>query len=597
MTEEKIACPFCGYLHEYDGSKGTVYCPECRYLISSEEYRNILMKKASSEDASAYPENDSGINCVAKDTTGNSDSRESSGNDAGTSSGSIPATCPECGVKLSPGTMRTASSCPFCGHKITDNSKSNGNNHPDFIVRFRKNKSFFISSLKEAVKSSVFVSEEFSQAVTSGNIRIKAVYVPFRLFNIRTEGSIKYDTAKIHYVHRGRHTDTWHTLNNQESPVGSTTPILGFETWHALYNQNRTGSLVIRNLPQKATSKINDGITEVLEPFPANEYESLNYHDFQNISEQIYGFEDNYLSDITSARAKNCFEKFVILHNTQDIDYYHVDKTTVKQTPEHIHSVLFPLFIAEIDIKGKTCQFAMNGLTGKTGSNIPYSRFKRNICYCTGGIFFISTYFGGFTWLLFHIVPEHMFILTLLIVTFVFAGYFLIKPFFGLLRNNFFKSDKGSLITGMVMITVAELFMNFVISSLPEKFLSSSSVSKYPIVFALFLILTATLIQIVRGISLFDETAEKSCGNNGAVNTVDSTCISDAEKKVGLSELNSSYERLSYKIPAIPDSVIVNQRYSNNFRYFEISLLFFIIPVCMISFVIELFLHVDIRLF
>ena len=225
-TEEKIACPFCGYLHEYDGSKGTVYCPECRYLISSEEYRNILMKKASSEDASAYPENDSGINCVAKDTTGNSDSRESSGNDAGTSSGSIPATCPECGVKLSPGTMRTASSCPFCGHKIADNSKSNGNNHPDFIVRFRKNKSFFISSLKEAVKSSVFVSEEFRQAVTSGNIRIKAVYVPFRLFNIRTEGSIKYDTAKIHYVHRGRHTDTWHTLSNQESPVGSTTPIL-----------------------------------------------------------------------------------------------------------------------------------------------------------------------------------------------------------------------------------------------------------------------------------------------------------------------------------------------------------------------------------
>ena len=242
------------------------------------------------------------------------------------------------------------------------------------------------------------------------------------------------------------------------------------------------------------------------------------------------------------------------------------------------------------------CQFAMNGLTGKTSSNIPYSRFKRNICYCTGGIFFISTYFGGFTWLLFHIVPEHMFILTLLIVTFVFAGYFLIKPFFGLLRNNFFKSDKGSLITGMVMITVAELFMNFVISSLPEKFLSSSSVSKYPIVFALFLILTATLIQIVRGISLFDETAEKSCGNNGAVNTVDSTCISDAEKNVGLSELNSSYERLSYKIPAIPDSVIVNQR-SNNFRYFEISFLFFIFPVCMISFVIELFLHVDIRLF
>lgn len=289
--------------------------------------------------------------------------------------------------------------------------------------------------------------------------------------------------------------------------------------------------------------------------------------------------------------------KFLILHNTQDIDYYHVDKTTVKQTPEHIHSVLFPLFIAEIDIKGKTCQFAMNGLTGKTSSNIPYSRFKRNICYCTGGIFFISTYFGGLTWLLFHIVPEHMFILTLLIVTFVFAGYFLIKPFFGLLRNNFFKSDKGSLITGMVMITVAELFMNFVISSLPEKFLSSSSVSKYPIVFALFLILTATLIQIVRGISLFDETAEKSCGNNGAVYTVDSTCISDAEKNVGLSELNSSYERLSYKIPAIPDSVIVNQRYSNNFRYFEISLLFFIIPVCMISFVIELFLHVDIRLF
>ena len=567
MTEEKIACPFCGYLHEYDSSKGTVYCPVCRYLISSEEYRNILMKKASSEDASAYPENDSGINCVAKDATENTDSRESSGNDASTSSGSTPATCPECGVKLSPGTMRTASSCPFCGHNIADNSKSDRNNHPDFIVRFRKNKSFFISSLKEAVKSSVFVSEEFRQAVTSGNIRIKAVYVPFRLFNIRTEGSIKYDTAKINYVNR--------------------------VTRHTLCNQNRTGTMVIRNLPQKATSEINDGITEALEPFPVNEYESLNYHDFQSISEQIYGFEDNYLSDITSARAINYFEKFLILHNTQDIDYYHVDKTTVEQTPEHIHSAMFPLFIAEIDIKGETCQFAMNGLTGKTGGNIPYSRFKRNICYYTGGIFFISTYFGSLTWLLLHLMPAHepffWGIQLLLFGAFFYASIFFIKPFFGLLRNNFFKSDKSSIITGMVLIMTAEFFMNFIITNLPEKFIKFSSTANYLTALCLFLILTATLIQTVRGIALFNETAEKSRSNNETVNTVDRTCISAAEKKAGIPEFNIQYERLSYTIPApaIPDSVIVNQRYSqeniNNSRYYENSIMFFWLPVNLLS--------------
>jgi uncharacterized Zn finger protein (UPF0148 family) len=566
MTEEKIACPFCGYLHEYDSSKGTVYCPECRYLISSEEYRNILMKKASSEDASAYPENDSGINCVAKDTTGNSDSRESSGNDAGTSD-STSNTCPGCGAKLSPGTMRTASSCPFCGHTIADNSISNGNNHPDFIVRFRKNKSFFISSLKEAVKSSVFVSEEFRQAVTSGNIRIKAVYVPFRLFNIRTEGSIKYDTAKIHYVNR--------------------------VTRHTLCNQNRTGTMVIRNLPQKATSEINDGITEALEPFPVNEYESLNYHDFQSISEQIYGFEDNCPLDITSARAINYFEKFLILHNTQDIDYYHVDKTTVKQTPEHIHSTMFPLFIAEIDIKGETCQFAMNGLTGKTGGNIPYSRFKRNICYYTGGIFFISTYFGSLTWLLLHLMPAHepffWGIQVLLFGAFFYASIFFIKPFFGLLRNNFFKSDKGSIITGMVLIMTAEFFMNFIITDLPEKFIKFSSTANYLTALGLFLILTATLIQTVRGIALFIETTEKSRSNNETVNTVDRTCISAAEKKAGIPEFNIQYERLSYTIPApaIPDSVIVNQRYSqeniNNSRYYENSIMFFWLPVNLLS--------------
>jgi uncharacterized Zn finger protein (UPF0148 family) len=562
-TEEKIACPFCGYLHEYE-SKGTVYCPECRYLISTEEW-NILMKKA--REASTHTEYNTGINCVTKDATGNTDYRESSGNDASTSSGDTPDICPGCGVKLSPGTMRTASSCPFCGHKIADNSKSNGNNHPDFIVRFRKNKSFFISSLKEAVKSSVFVSEEFRQAVTSGNIRIKAVYVPFRLFNIRTEGSIKYDTAKIHYVNR--------------------------VTRHTLCNQNRTGTMVIRNLPQKATSEINDGITEALEPFPVNEYESLNYHDFQSISEQIYGFEDNCPLDITSARAINYFEKFLILHNTQDIDYYHVDKTTVKQTPEHIHSTMFPLFIAEIDIKGETCQFAMNGLTGKTGGNIPYSRFKRNICYYTGGIFFISTYFGSLTWLLLHLMPAHepffWGIQVLLFGAFFYASIFFIKPFFGLLRNNFFKSDKGSIITGMVLIMTAEFFMNFIITDLPEKFIKFSSTANYLTALGLFLILTATLIQTVRGIALFIETTEKSRSNNETVNTVDRTCISAAEKKAGIPEFNIQYERLSYTIPApaIPDSVIVNQRYSqeniNNSRYYENSIMFFWLPVNLLS--------------
>ena len=576
MTEEKIACPFCGYLHEYDSSKGTVYCPVCRYLISSEEYRNILMKNASSDYASVFLENDSGINCVAKDTTGNSDSRESSGNDAGPSSGSIPTTCPGCGAKLSPGTMRTASSCPFCDHKIADNSKSNGNNHPDFIVRFRKNKSFFISSLKEAVKSSVFVSEEFRQAVTSGNIRIKAVYVPFRLFNIRTEGSIKYDTAKINYVHHGRFTETWHRLCNQE----------------------RTGTLVIRNLPQKATSKINDGITEALEPFWVNECESLNYHDFQSISEHIYGFEENSFSAVITGKARNSFEKSLILSNPQDIDYYHVDKTIVKQTPEHIHSALFPIFITEIKIKGEPRQFVMNGITGKTSDNLPYSRFKRNICFYTGGIFFTSIYFTFLTFLLFSIRlsrQEVIFFTQIsIILAYVISGYFLIKPFFKLLMNKFFKSDKESLITGTALVMTAELFVTFTIMNLPESFTSFSYDRYYVVAVFMFLILTAVLIlTAIRGKEVLDEAVNKSCGNDGTENSVDSTCISAAEKKAGIPKLNTSYEKLSPKIPAIPGSVLINHDYSEkrikNYRHIGITILLFIIPVfCMAVFALIL---------
>ncbi len=559
-TEEKIACPFCGYLHEYE-SKGTVYCPECRYLISTEEW-NILMKKA--REASTHPEDNTGINCVTKDATG-----------------STPDICPGCGVKLSPGTMRTASSCPFCGHNIADNSKSNGNNHPDFIVRFRKNKSFFISSLKEAVKSSVFVSEEFRQAVTSGNnISIKAVYMPFRLFNIRTEGSLKYDQGTVDYI-EGL---TWDRTN--------------LVARHTIRSKEGTGTEVIRNLPQKATSLISDTITETLEPIPADKYESLNYYDFQSISEQIFRFEDESFSDVITARARNSFEKFLILQNTHDIDYYHVNQTKVKQTPEHIHSALFPLFIAEININGEKCQFAMNGLTGKTGGNLPYSRFKRNICFYTGGIFFTSIYFTFLTFLLFSIRlsrQEVIFFTQIsIILAYVISGYFLIKPFFKLLMNKFFKSDKESLITGTALVMTAELFVTFTIMNLPESFTSFSYDRYYVVAVFMFLILTAVLIlTAIRGKEVIDEAVNKSCGNDGTENSVDSTCISAAEKKAGIPKLNTSYEKLSPKIPAIPGSVLINHDYSEkrikNYRHIGITILLFIIPVfCMAVFALIL---------
>ena len=552
MTEDKIVCPFCGYLHEYE-NKGTIYCPECRYLISTEEW-NILMKKA--REASTHPEDNTGINCVTKDAaTGNSDSRESSGNDAGTSSGSTPDICPGCGVKLSPGTMRTASSCPFCGHKIADNSKSNGNNHPDFIVRFRKNKNFFISSLKEAVKSSIFVSEEFREAVTSGNnISIKAVYMPFWLFNIRTEGSLKYDQGIVDYI-EGL---TWDRTN--------------LVARHTIRSKESTGTEVIRNLPQKATSEISDTIAETLEPIPADKYESLNYYDFQSISEQIYRFEDESFSDVITARARNSFEKFLILQNTHDIDYYHVNQTKVKQTPEHIHSALFPLFIAEININGEKCQFAMNGLTGKTSDNIPYSRFKRNICLYTGYVFYVSLYFGGVTWILFNMIPMLPAQLVL-ITTYLYSGYFFISPFFKLLMNIFTKSYSWCWLTGSFLVIAAELFMNLNIANLTEKFVSFNHAGSYLIAGYLFLVLTALAIPILlKGNQEIAEAVKKSSGNNETMNTVHSSNISTIDKKAGLAKVNAIYVRFTGIRPAVPYAVVINRKFNpdnerNNFWY------------------------------
>ena len=255
--------------------------------------------------------------------------------------------CQSCGAEMVADENTTATFCVYCHNPGIIKSRLEGEFRPDYIIPFQKSKKDAVNAYNAYRKGKYITFKEFGDPK---NIeKITGVYVPFWLYNGRSQA---YVAGKLHTSSSKREGDY-------------------IVTTKCVYNIERAGYMIFRNVPADGSVKFDDNTMDSIEPY-----------DFTQLIPFNYSYLSGYLAekyDVSAAedqsRAKYRMENTLINKINGTINGTLTDETknldTYIDRPKY---ALLPVWMLNTIIDGKPYTYAMNGQTGRIVGNIPISK-------------------------------------------------------------------------------------------------------------------------------------------------------------------------------------------------------------------------------
>lgn len=325
---QEYKCPSCGGTVEFDSSTQKMKCPYCD----------------SEFDIEALQANNESLADDEMDWKMSSDSWKS--DEAGSLRSYI---CESCGAEIVTDETTGATSCPYCGNNVVMKNQFSGGLRPDYIIPFKLDK----KAAKEGLMKHLTGKKLLPKVFKSQNHidEVKGIYVPFWLFDADVDASVKYDATTVRVWSDGDYEYT--------------------ETSH--YALHRAGSLGFERIPVDSSSKIDNTLTEAIEPFNFNDLKP-----FQT------AYLAGYLADKYDVKSDDCIVRANerIKFSTEDA----FKKTTsgyASVTPSDSYIklkngsakyALLPVWVLNTTWQGKKYVFAMNGQTGKFIGDLPVDK-------------------------------------------------------------------------------------------------------------------------------------------------------------------------------------------------------------------------------
>lgn len=255
----------------------------------------------------------------------------------------------------------TATECPYCGSPTILPDRIEGGVKLEKVIPFVVTKEQAQQQFEDYFKGKRLLPNVF----LGGRNRISEIrklYVPYWLFDCDAYANIVYDTEKKHTERQGE----WEITRTEH------------------YIVCRGGSMGFGNIPVDGSAKLDNKITESLEP-----YDLSAAVDFKPAV--LAGAMADH-ADVDSAeckgRAVERVENSIAGAMRNSVTGY----TTVTERSRHIHSsggkvtpVLMPVWLITTEKEGKTYTFAINGQTGKLTCNVPADKAKSFVW--GGGVF------------------------------------------------------------------------------------------------------------------------------------------------------------------------------------------------------------------
>ena len=325
-------CPNCGAGIVFDSQSQKMKCPYCD----------------SEFDTEALAKYDEELNAGYESNMEWSDKTEETWDDT---DGMSVYVCKSCGGEIVGDETVGATSCPYCGNPVVIMNAFRGALKPDYIIPFELDKEMAKTKLKEHYKGKHFLPKVFME---QNHIdEIKALYVPFWIYDARTVSRFKFKATKVR---------SWTSGNYRYTET-------------SYYDVNREGVLDFEKVPVDGSSKMPNDLMESIEPY-----------DFSKAVDFQTAYLSGYLADKYDEELDKCtpIANKRIEKSTEDefkstVTGYSSVKTEVKEINFAENSAkyaMYPIWILNTSWAGKNYLFAMNGQTGKFVGDLPVDNKK-----------------------------------------------------------------------------------------------------------------------------------------------------------------------------------------------------------------------------
>ena len=255
--------------------------------------------------------------------------------------------CKGCGAELMTEDTTTATECPYCGSPTILPDRIQGGVKPEKVIPFKVTKEDAQKQFEEYFKGKRLLPNLF---LNSRNriAEMRKLYVPYWLFDCDAQADIVYDAEKRSTERRG----DWEITRTK------------------YYLVRRSGRMGFDSIPVDGSEKLDDKITESLEP-----YDLSAAVPFQPaVLAGALADHADVDADVCEKRAVERVEMSVSQAMRDTVNGY----SSVSERSRSIHSdngtatpVLMPVWLITTEKEGKTYTFAINGQTGKLTCDVP----------------------------------------------------------------------------------------------------------------------------------------------------------------------------------------------------------------------------------
>ena len=340
MSTIAYQCPCCGAPLAYGAGSGKLECAAC-----GNSYELDALEAMSQSQETGSIEFD-----MPTETF-----------DAGEAAQMRAYICQGCGAELMTEETTTATECPYCGSPTVLPERIDDAVKPELVIPFTVTKEQAQAQFENYFKGKKLLPNVFLN--TRNRIaEMRKLYVPYWLFNCKAAGSVVYNAQKKYTRREGE----WEV------------------TYTEHYFVSRAGMMDFEAIPVDGSVKLNNKITESLEPYdlsaavpfvPAVLAGAMADHadvDSANCEERARQRVENSMEQALRSTVSGYTS--VIPRNRS----FHTEEGKV--TP-----VLMPVWLITTEKDGTTYTFAINGQTGKLTCDVPADT-KKSWLY-GGGVF------------------------------------------------------------------------------------------------------------------------------------------------------------------------------------------------------------------
>ena len=331
MNMIAYTCPCCGAPLAFSGASGKLECASCSNSYETEAIE--AMNPAAENDSVQFD--------LPKETFGE-----------GNAAGMQVYICKGCGAELMTEDTTTATECPYCGSPTILPDRINGGVKPEKVIPFAVSKEQAQKQFEDYFKGKRLLPNVFKNS-RNRIADMRRLYVPYWLFDCDADANIVYDAEKEH-VHRE---GDWEITRTEH------------------YIVRRKGSMAFENIPVDASQKLDNKITESLEPY-----------DLSAAVEFSPSVLAGALADHADVNAAECEGRAVErVENsiTQAVRSTVNGYTRVIERSKNIHTeggkvtpVLMPVWLITTEKGDEVYIFAINGQTGRLTCDVPADKKK-----------------------------------------------------------------------------------------------------------------------------------------------------------------------------------------------------------------------------